>query len=251
MLAAATLASLALFCHGQHAPPTPEQERQQRLKEYAETRAHFGFRSDIPYIEELIRRGRHESDVGYVPVTRAEDRYLRLRDRIGLGDRAYRYLRKRRELSGGVSIEDGWPGEPYLLVRLTRDRAMHEANLRRLVPFPRDLRTVEVTYSDRELRRLGQRIWNDERELAAVGFDLRSLSVDVDTNTAEIGFITQRTTTPSTSRSATGRSRPSSSRPSRRSSSARKPAATGSRRPAAAWSCAGAPAAARSSRPLS
>jgi hypothetical protein len=52
MLAAVALASLALVCHGQHAPLTPEQKRQGELEYYADARASFGLRSDIPYIRE-------------------------------------------------------------------------------------------------------------------------------------------------------------------------------------------------------
>jgi hypothetical protein len=193
LLASLALAGAEPVCHGQHAPLTKEQQRQATLGDYAEQRASFGFRSDIPYIEELIRRGVWEYDVGYIPVTPAENRYLRLHDRLELGARAHRYLRERRDLSGGVSIEEGWPGEPYLLVRLTRDRAHHEAELRRLARFPDNLRTVEVTYSERRLNRLAHRIGRDRRELKAAGFDLSFWGADVQTNTAEVGMITRRT----------------------------------------------------------
>ena len=47
------------------------------------------------------------------PVTPCENRYLRLRDRLRLGPRVDRYLRRHPGLSGGVSIEDDWPREPY------------------------------------------------------------------------------------------------------------------------------------------
>ena len=89
----------------------------------------FGFRSDRPYVRLLVRRGRFEYD-GWIPVTRRERRYLRLRERLTLGARAYRWLDRRPHVSGGESIEDGWPGEPYMLVRLTRDRAKHTRALR-------------------------------------------------------------------------------------------------------------------------
>ncbi len=193
MLAAAALASLALVCHGQYAPLTPEQERQAALEDYAEQRASFGFRSDIPYIEELIRRGVWEYDVGYIPVTPAENRYLRLHDRLELGGRASRYLHRRPDLSGGVSIEEAWPGEPYLLVRLTRDRAVHERILRRLARFPRNLRTVEVRYSERQLNRVANRVGRDWRKLKAEGFDLQGWGADIVANTAEVELITRRT----------------------------------------------------------
>jgi hypothetical protein len=190
---APVLASLALVCQGQLAPPTKEQQRQAALEDYAEQRASFGFRSDIPYVKELIRRGVWEYDVGYIPVTPAENRYLRLRDRLDLGGRAYRYLRKRRDLSGGLSVEDDWPRGPYLLLRLTRNRAAHEANLKRLVRFPKNLRTVEVRYSERQLRRFANRIDPDLRKLDREGFYVSGWGPDITANTVEVELITART----------------------------------------------------------
>ncbi len=191
VVVAALLASPV--CHGQHAPLTPEQKRQAELEYYADQRASFGFRSDIPYIEELIRRGVWEYDVGDIPVTAAENRYLRLRDRLELGRRASRYLRARRDLSGGISIEDDWPREPYLLVRLTRNRARHEAALRRRARFPDNLRTVEVARSERQLNRLANRIGRDDRELDAAGFQLSAWGAEIDSNAVEVELITART----------------------------------------------------------
>src|SRR5215210_673889 len=66
----------------------------------------------------LIRRGVKTEDVEIFPVTPREKRYVELRDRIGLSARASRYLRQRPNLSGGISIEDAWPRDPYVLVRL-------------------------------------------------------------------------------------------------------------------------------------
>jgi hypothetical protein len=136
-------------CHGQLAPPTPEQRRQATLERYAEQRASFGFRSDLPHVEELIRRDVWEYDVGYIPVTPAENRYLRLRDRL-------------------------------------------EASLKRLVRYPRNLGTVEVRYSERQLRRLANRIGRDRREHEAAGFDLSSWGPDIDSNTVRVELITSR-----------------------------------------------------------
>jgi hypothetical protein len=67
------------------------------------------------------------------------------------------------------------------------------ATLTRLVPYPDNLRTVEVRYSERELRRLAGRIRRDLREHEAVGFDLSSWGPDLDTNTVRIELITTRT----------------------------------------------------------
>ena len=193
MLAPVVLAALLAspVCHGQQAPPTPEQERQRTLEGYSHARASFGFRSDIAYVEMLIRRGRWESDVGFIPVTRAEDRYLQLRDRIELGGRAYRYLRKRRDLSGGVSIEDDWPKGPYLLVRVTRDRERHQAALRRI--YPHRLRTVAVRYSGVALLALQDRISADLEALEAEGFDIRSHGLDIEANRVRVQMVSART----------------------------------------------------------
>ena len=81
----------------------------------------------------LVRRGRFAYD-GWIPVTRRARRYLRLRERLTLGTRAGRYLDRRPWLDGGTSIEDGWPGEPYMLVRDTRQRSKHTRALKRRHP---------------------------------------------------------------------------------------------------------------------
>jgi hypothetical protein len=156
-------------------------------------RAEFGFRADEAYVRELIERGVWEYDVGYIPVTPAENTYLRLRDKLTLGAKAERYLRRRRNLSGGVSIMDDWPRGPYILIHLTRDRLSHEYNLKQLVPYPNNLRTDEVRYSERHLNRIVNRIFKDSKALKRAGFDLSEGYADTDTNTAYIGLTTRRT----------------------------------------------------------
>lgn len=71
-----------------------------------------------------------------------EKAHLRFRNRLDLGSAARRYLRDHEDLDGGLSVEDDWPRGPYLLQRLTRDRARHTAALKRLVRFPRALGPV-------------------------------------------------------------------------------------------------------------
>ena len=196
---ATLLASVALLgsaepvCHGQFAPLTKAQQEQANVDYYARQRAGFGFRSDPEYVRELIRRGVWEYDVGYIPVTPEENTYLRLRDKLELGRAAYRYLSSRRDLSGGGTIEDDWPREPYILERVTSRPALHLARLKRLARFPDNLRTVKVRYSERRLRRLANRIGRDRRELKAAGFDVQGWGADVVTNTASVELITTRT----------------------------------------------------------
>ena len=187
-LAAPAAAATEPICHGQLAPPTVAEKEQAEIAQYMAQRAEFGFRADEAYVRELIRRGVWEYDVGYIPVTPEENGYLRLRDKLDLGAKARRYLKRRRDLSGGVSIRDDWPREPYILVHLTRDRAAHEANLKRLVRFPGNLRTDQVLYSERQLDELANRIGDDAEELETAGFYLEDWYGDGDTGTAYVGL---------------------------------------------------------------
>lgn len=186
------IASLALVGGPQEAErfcPQPRPPEPTRIERYMEARSTFGFRSDRAYVRKLARRGRFAYD-GWIPVTRREHRYLRLRDRLTLGARAQRYLERRPHVDGGTSIEDGWPGEPYVLVRLTRDRAEHTRALRRRARFPGNVRTVRVPVSERRLRRIQHRIDFDAHE--PDGFHVSGTSVDIDTSTVAIDLITKR-----------------------------------------------------------
>jgi hypothetical protein len=193
---APVLASLALLggsaqepvCHGQFSPAAKEQAR---IEAYAAERATYGFRSDVEYVRELIESGGLEIYPSF-PVTPDERSYLRLRAELGIDPPVYRYMVGRRAVDGGRSVEDGWPGDPYILVRLTRGAA-HEANLLRLTRFPGHLRTAEVRYSADELGRVAWRVGRDRRELAAAGFQLVGRGPDVATNTARVRLITART----------------------------------------------------------
>jgi hypothetical protein len=187
---AAALAAAAL-CHGQLAPKPPDPEA--AVKDFAAQRAEFGFRHDLPYVRYLIKQGVWEYDVGYIPVTKRENRYLRLRDKLDLGRRASHYLHLHADVSGGVSVQDDWPREPYLLVGFTHDRAKYERALRRLARYPHNLRTKTVRFSERHLDRLSDRIWDDSKKLRAIGFILEEGSSNTDTGKVEIGLITKRT----------------------------------------------------------
>ena len=191
------IASAALLTGGAQEPerfcpqPQPQVERQSRIEQFMEDRRRFGFRSDRAYVRKLVRRGMWEYDVGYMPATPRENRYLRLRDRLELGERAQRYLARRPNLSGGTSIEYDWPRGPYILVRLTRDRAKHTRELRERARFPRNLRTVRVPVSYRTLRRIQDSVDFDAHE--PDGFHVKMTSVEIETSKVEIGLITKRT----------------------------------------------------------
>jgi hypothetical protein len=183
--------------------PIPTPRRPTRIERYQRQRRTFGFRADRAYVRKLIRRGAYEYDTGYIPVTPRENRYLRLRDKLELGDRARRYLHARKDLSGGVSIEDGWPREPYVLVRLTRRRAHHTRALRRLARYPHNLRTKLVRISERQLGLLQDRIDWDAAQ--ADGFYVTSTGPDIDTGKVDVELITRRADAAATSATATAR----------------------------------------------
>jgi hypothetical protein len=174
------------FCH-----PTPPVPRPSRVAGYQAARRSFGFRSDKPYVRELIARGVWAYDFGYMPVTPRENRYLRLRARLKLGAAASRYLRGRPNISGGVSVEDDWPRGPYLLVRLTRDRTRHTRALRRRARFPHHLRTVLVDISERQLNRVQDRIDWDAAETD--GFFIATSAPNIESGMVELEVITRRT----------------------------------------------------------
>ena len=100
-------------------------------------------------------------------------------------------MRRHRDVDGGISLEDGWPRDPYILVRVTRDRLTHQRALRRLVRYPRLLRTREVPLSERDLDRLQDRI--DWRGAARDGIYVSSSGPDIDASTVELEVITERT----------------------------------------------------------
>ena len=174
--------------------PAPPEPPRTRIQEYQELRELYGLRTDPTYIRKLIRRGtftKPTEDMDRFPATPREQRYIALRDGLDLGNRAYRYLSHRPDIDGGTSIEDAYPRDPYLLVRSTRDRAKHTRALRRLVRFPRLLRTRTVALSFRDMERLAARI-------ARTGADRDGIRVtnaepDSGTNTVEVFVITKRT----------------------------------------------------------
>ena len=161
------------------------------VEDYQAIRRAYGFRADEPYVRRLIRRGIYTRDVPRFPVTRREKRYVEIRDRLDLGPRAYRYMSRRPDIDGGTSIEDAWPRDPYILVRVTRDRAKHARAIRRLALQPRHVRTKLVELSERDLDRLRDRI--DTKAAARDGIHVSGSSYDTDTATVELEVITERT----------------------------------------------------------
>jgi hypothetical protein len=185
------LASLALLgadepriCHGQLKPPT-------LVEKAMEFRRKFGLPSGRRYVRRVQRSGARRDDQGYA-FTRREWRYWRQRSRIELSDKrpVDRYLARRPGLSAGASIEDDWPEGPYLLVRLTRDRAVHGSALKRL--YPHRLRTVLARYPSAELRAVRDRISADRDALEAEGFDIQGLSIDTDASRVDVSMISAR-----------------------------------------------------------
>ncbi len=175
--------------------PTAAENARAELERNAARRAGFGFRHDLTYVRALVKLGVWwEYDRGdYLWVTPREIRYLELRRQLWLGVAASRYLDRHPGLDGGTWVEDAWPKMPYLLVRVTRDPAKHLAALKQLAEYPSNLRTIKVRYSEPELRRLGDRIVRDERELIAAGLHVQHVTVDIEANRTRVELATART----------------------------------------------------------
>ena len=179
------------LCRGQFAPEPLPSEEINELRSHVRLRASFGFRHDVAYVKDLIRRGQWTTGFLEMPATRAENRYLGRRDRLELGAAARRYLSRHADVDGGVSIEDDWPRNPYLLVRFTRDLDTHLAALKRLVDFPDHLRAKRIRHSLRERTQVEARILADDRTLRRAGF--WAIFTTVRVSRIDVDVITRRT----------------------------------------------------------
>ncbi len=186
------LSTLALAGTGPaDCPVLPRESRPPTRFEWAiEGREEFGFRADRSYVRKLLRRPGVDS-FDYMPVTAREKEHVRQYYRLRLGRPVTRYLRERPGLSGGVTLESGWPGAPYLLLRLTEDPALHEAALRELAKFPDDLRLVQVAHSTRELRQVQDAVDFDAHE--ADGFHVMGAYTATERGRVVVELITKRT----------------------------------------------------------
>ena len=169
----------------------PERPEPTTIEIYQQIREGHGFRHDRAYVRRLMRRGLYTRGIEHFPVTRRERRYHELRNRLDLGRRAYRYLSRRPAIDGGTSIEDAWPRDPYILVRVTRDRAKHARAMRRLALQPRHVRTKLVELSERALDRMRDRV--DTRAAARDGIHVIGSFYDTDRAVVELELITERT----------------------------------------------------------
>jgi hypothetical protein len=174
----------APVCHGQLAPRPADPQAE--LKSYAAQRAQLGFRHDLKYAKLLVKRGVWEYDVGDIPVTNAENRYLRLRDRLSLGAKGDRFMHEHRAIAGGVAVEDDWPRQPYLEVGFTRDVQENLRQLRAVARYPHNLRAKRVPYSEHALTHLANSLWKDAKPLRAAGFILSSSGVGAFTASADV-----------------------------------------------------------------
>lgn len=153
------------------------------------TRRQFGFRDDRAYVRRLQRSRPGPRTV----LTKRERAYMRMRTRLTrAAPTAAGYLGEwPADLSGGFSIADS-PGRPYVLVKVTRDPAGHEARLRERFPFPDHLEVEQVAYSLRQLGNLSERIVADRQALAEDGFRLQSTASHSAVNAVVVELITRR-----------------------------------------------------------
>jgi hypothetical protein len=181
----------APICEGQEA--AVNRPHDPALEEYMAQRAQYGFRADEAYVQDLIRRDMWEDELGMsIPVTPEEQEHLRQRANLELGPDAERYLASHPGLAGGISHEGDWPNKPYLLIRLTRDRELHEPKLKALARYPDQLRVIEVDNSEQDLTAIADRIGDDDDELEREGFTLSTVGADTGENAVVVELITRR-----------------------------------------------------------
>ena len=168
-------------------PPAPDP-----LQQAIAARREYGFNTDPAYVRTL-KRTYDSLDTGPLPVSAAEARYLRARERLSpLGAAERRYVRSLGDDYAGYRLTDAWPHPAYLLVHFTRDPHGHLAGLKRVARFPQALRADRVRYTLRTLGRLQDRVSDDDRALQRAGFQLETVSVDEDTNRVEVELVTAR-----------------------------------------------------------
>ena len=110
------------------------------------------------------------------------------------GPRGERYLKAHAGVDGGLSVEDDWPREPYLLARFTRDVAAPSRRAQAaLARCPDNLRAKRVTYSQQALSRAQDRVGRDDDALEAAGFHVQSTGHDISRNVVVVDLATRRT----------------------------------------------------------
>ena len=149
----------------QHGPspgerPCPRTRPASALNEQITLRKELGLRHGRALVRRMLRRKEQ--------FTKAEQRYLAIRDVLEFDARVERYLTRHRDEHGGSTIVDRFPAKPDLLIRFTRRLRFHEANLERLAKYPRRLRVVRSEFSSDQLDELAVRIFDDAT--AAGGF---------------------------------------------------------------------------------
>lgn len=169
----------------------PEERAERTLREEIRIRGVYGFRDDRAYVQRLIAAGPPSRRHG-IRVTKAEDRYLDRRAKLGVGAKVGRYLRKRPAIMDFWDVRDDWPRGPYMAVFVTDDPANHRATIKRLASYPRSTRVVRVRYSAREKDRIQNRMQRDFEALERAGFDVRDMDTDWGVDRIDVEVVTKR-----------------------------------------------------------
>ncbi|MDA0183126.1 hypothetical protein OJ997_22645 [Solirubrobacter phytolaccae] len=169
----------------------PEERAEQTLRDEIRVRDAHGFRQDRAYVAKLIAAGPPSRRHG-IRVTKAEDRYLDLRNRLGVGAKVGRYMRARPEINAFWEVKDDWPRGPYMAVFVAGDPAAHRAAILRRASYPRHTRVVRVRYSYDAKDRIQKRIQDDDKALARAGFEVVGSDTDWGLDRIDVEVITKR-----------------------------------------------------------
>lgn len=170
----------------------PEARAEATLRGEIRARTAYGFRDDRAYVARLIAAGPPSRRYG-IRVTKAEDRYLDRRWKLGVGAKVGRYLRRRPAINAFWDVRDDWPRGPYMAVFIADDPAKHRAAILRRASYPRSTRIVRVRYSYAAKDRLQRRIEDDRERLDRLGFEVIETDTDWGLDRIDVEVVTRRT----------------------------------------------------------
>lgn len=153
-------------------------------------RQDFSLPANRAYVERSLRDSSFKAVEGFdAPLSPAERRYMRKRAYFD-PRRVTRYVhRNARDVLGGISIGDDYPGGPFAAVHLTGDFERHAEALGRL---PVRSRVVPVLFTEAELDRKHDEVSRDFDVLASEGIEIVSVGKDISGNAVHVEVTARR-----------------------------------------------------------
>lgn len=155
---------------------------ERKILEAIEWRQRHGLRADREWVEQVARRADTNHNFG-VPLTGPEAlAYTRGPGPVvrPIAD----YCDRHSEACGGFHLTG--PADSVVVIGFTRDAETHEAAIRALVDVPLQLMVRDVANSQSDLRRLEERISQEDAFLRAIPAKLLNVNLDVQENRVDV-----------------------------------------------------------------